>query len=176
MGFRKLQLRWWLLPVRTWNLSGRMPMNREFPRFEETVWHDTNSNHLGRRRWFCHLLWSVGSRIKSSTHVVWQSDCLCFSSVERFREELPTYDFELAEVVALKMWRHYQYGVHCYIYIDHKNLEHTFTPKGNTWWFVVAIEYSWVKIGRGYDRLHVGITEVVKRLRFYWVIVDQMTR
>ena len=48
-----------------------------------------------------------------------------------FKKNYPTYDLELVEaVVALKVWRHYWYGVHCNIYIDHKNLEYTFTPKG----------------------------------------------
>ncbi|KAI3815254.1 hypothetical protein L1987_14916 [Smallanthus sonchifolius] len=35
----------------------------------------------------------------------------------------PTHDLELAAVVfALKIWRHYLYGVHCTIYTDHKSL------------------------------------------------------
>ena len=39
-----------------------------------------------------------------------------------------TYDLELAVVVfALKMWRHYLYGVHCDIYTNHKNLKYIFT-------------------------------------------------
>ena len=41
-----------------------------------------------------------------------------------------THDLELAVVVfALKMWRHYLYSVHCYIYTDHKNLKYIFTQK-----------------------------------------------
>ena len=35
----------------------------------------------------------------------------------------PTHDLELAEVVfALKIWRHYLYGVHIDVFIDHKRL------------------------------------------------------
>ena len=35
----------------------------------------------------------------------------------------PTHDLELAAVVfALRIWRHYLYGVHVDIYIDHKSL------------------------------------------------------
>ena len=42
----------------------------------------------------------------------------------------PTHDFELAAVVfALKIWRHYLYGVHCQIYTDHKSLKYIFTQK-----------------------------------------------
>ncbi|KAI3825478.1 hypothetical protein L1987_06968 [Smallanthus sonchifolius] len=36
----------------------------------------------------------------------------------------PTHDLELAAVVfALKIWRHYLYGVKCTIYSDHKSLK-----------------------------------------------------
>ena len=36
-----------------------------------------------------------------------------------------THDLELGEVVfALKIWRHYLYGVCCTIYTDHKSLRH----------------------------------------------------
>ena len=35
----------------------------------------------------------------------------------------PTHDLELASVVfALKMWRHYLYGVHVDVFTDHKSL------------------------------------------------------
>ncbi|KAJ9546700.1 hypothetical protein OSB04_019243 [Centaurea solstitialis] len=37
----------------------------------------------------------------------------------------PTHDLELgAVVIALKMWRHYLYGVKCTIYTDHKSLKY----------------------------------------------------
>ncbi|CAH1436072.1 unnamed protein product [Lactuca virosa] len=37
----------------------------------------------------------------------------------------PTHDLELGAVVfALKIWRHYLYGVRCTIYTDHKNLKY----------------------------------------------------
>jgi len=36
----------------------------------------------------------------------------------------PTHDLELAAVIfALKIWRHYRYGVRCEIYTDHKSLK-----------------------------------------------------
>lgn len=42
----------------------------------------------------------------------------------------PTHDMELAAVVfALKIWRHYLYGVKCQIYTDHKSLKHLFDQK-----------------------------------------------
>ncbi|WMV09595.1 hypothetical protein MTR67_002980 [Solanum verrucosum] len=40
----------------------------------------------------------------------------------------PTHDLELAEVVfALKIWRHYLYGVHVDVFTDHKSLQCVFT-------------------------------------------------
>ena len=45
-----------------------------------------------------------------------------------YEKNYPTHDLELAVVVfALKMWRHYLYGVHCDIYTNHKNLKYIFT-------------------------------------------------
>ena len=40
----------------------------------------------------------------------------------------PTYDLELAAVVfALKIWRHYLYGVYVDVFTDHKSLQYVFT-------------------------------------------------
>ena len=40
----------------------------------------------------------------------------------------PTHDLELASVVfALKIWRHYLYGVHVDVFTDHKILQYFFT-------------------------------------------------
>ena len=43
----------------------------------------------------------------------------------------PTHDLELAVVVmfALKIWRHYLYGVHVDVFTDHKSLQYVFTQK-----------------------------------------------
>jgi len=42
----------------------------------------------------------------------------------------PTHDLELAAVVfALKIWRHYLYGVHVDLFTDHKSLQYVFTQK-----------------------------------------------
>jgi len=47
-----------------------------------------------------------------------------------YEKNYPTHDLELAVVVfALKIWRHYLYGVHCDIYTDHKSLKYIFTQK-----------------------------------------------
>ena len=42
----------------------------------------------------------------------------------------PAHDLELAVVVfALKIWRHYLYGVHVDVYTDHKSIQYVFTQK-----------------------------------------------
>ena len=51
----------------------------------------------------------------------------------------PTHDLELAAVVfALKIWRHYLYGVHVDVFTDHKSLQYVFTQKKlnlrQIWW------------------------------------------
>ena len=41
--------------------------------------------------------------------------------LKKHEENYPTHDLKLAAVVfALKIWRHYLYGVPCRIFIDHK--------------------------------------------------------
>ncbi|KAH0709413.1 hypothetical protein KY284_010840 [Solanum tuberosum] len=42
----------------------------------------------------------------------------------------PTHDLELVDVVfALKIWRHYLYGVHVDVFTDHKSLQYVFSQK-----------------------------------------------
>ncbi|KAK8921802.1 hypothetical protein KSP39_PZI019922 [Platanthera zijinensis] len=42
----------------------------------------------------------------------------------------PTHDLEFAAVVfALKLWRHYLYGVKCHFYTDHQSLKYIFVQK-----------------------------------------------
>ena len=42
----------------------------------------------------------------------------------------PTDDLELASIVfALKIWRHYLYGVHVDVFSDHKSLQYVFNKK-----------------------------------------------
>lgn len=47
-----------------------------------------------------------------------------------YETRYPTHDLDLGAIVfALKIWRHYLYGVHCDIYTDHKTLNYLFTQK-----------------------------------------------
>ncbi|GJS98379.1 putative reverse transcriptase domain-containing protein [Tanacetum coccineum] len=57
-------------------------------------------------------------------------DCICLSTVEGSRKNYTTHDLELGAVVfALKIWRHYLFGMKSVIYTDHKSLRHIFDQK-----------------------------------------------
>ena len=47
--------------------------------------------------------------------------------LKKHEHNYPTHDLEMAAMVfALKIWRHYLYGVTCEIYTDHKSLKYIF--------------------------------------------------
>lgn len=53
-----------------------------------------------------------------------------FQQLKKHEKNYSTHDLELAAVIfALKIWRHYLYGGHCEIFIDHKSLKYIFTQK-----------------------------------------------
>ena len=64
-----------------------------------------------------------------------------------YEKNYPTHDLELAIMgFALKMWRHYLYGVHCDIYTDHKNLKYIFTQKE-----LNIRQWRWLELISDYD-------------------------
>lgn len=59
----------------------------------------------------------------------------------------PTHDLELAVVIfALKLWKHYLYGVSCEIYTDHKSLKYIFTHKE-----LNLYQRRWLEFVKDYD-------------------------
>ena len=72
----------------------------------------------------------------------------------------PTHDLELAAVVfALRIWRHYLYGVPCRIYTDHKSLQYIFSQKD-----LNMIQRRWIELIKDYDctiEYHPGKANVV---------------
>lgn len=72
----------------------------------------------------------------------------------------PTHDLELAAIVfALKIWRHYLYGVTCKIYTDHKSLKYLFTQKE-----LNMRQRRWLELIKDYDldiQYHEGKANVV---------------
>ena len=64
-----------------------------------------------------------------------------------YEQRYPTHDLELASVVfALKIWRHYLYGVKCEIYTDHKSLKYFFTQKE-----LNMRKRRWLELVKDYD-------------------------
>src|SRR5688572_31137563 len=59
----------------------------------------------------------------------------------------PTHDLELAAVVfALKIWRHYLYGVHVDVFTDQKSLQYVFTQKD-----LNLRQMRWLELLKDYD-------------------------
>ncbi|XP_031127569.1 uncharacterized protein LOC116029662, partial [Ipomoea triloba] len=59
----------------------------------------------------------------------------------------PTHDLELAAVVfALKIWRHYLYGVTCKIFTDHQSLKYIFTQRD-----LNLRQRRWLELIKDYD-------------------------
>jgi len=59
----------------------------------------------------------------------------------------PTHDLELAAVIfALKLWRHYLYGVHVDIFTDHKSLQYVLTQKE-----LNLRQRRWLELLKDYD-------------------------
>jgi hypothetical protein len=77
-----------------------------------------------------------------------------------YEQNYPTHDMELAAVVfALKIWRHYLYGVQCEIFTDHKSLKYIFTQKE-----LNMRQRRWLELIKDYDltiKYHPGKANVV---------------
>ena len=59
----------------------------------------------------------------------------------------PVHDIELAAVIfALKLWRHYLYGLPCKIYTDHQNLRYVFNQKE-----LNMRQRRWLEVIKDYD-------------------------
>ncbi|KAJ9553882.1 LOW QUALITY PROTEIN: hypothetical protein OSB04_017927 [Centaurea solstitialis] len=82
------------------------------------------------------------------------------SQLKAHEVNYPTHDLELAAVVfALKLWRHYLYGVHCTIDADHKSLRY-FMDQQN----LNMRQRRWLEVVKDYDceiLYHPGKTNVV---------------
>ena len=71
-----------------------------------------------------------------------------------------THDLELAAAVfALKIWRHYLYGVHVDVFTDHKSLQYVFSQKD-----LNLRQRRWLELLKNYDMsvlYHLGKANVV---------------
>ena len=83
-----------------------------------------------------------------------------YRQLKKHEENYPTHDLKLAVVVfALKIWRHYLYGVHCRIFTDHKSLQYIFTQKE-----LNLRQRRWLELIKDYDctiEYHPGKANVI---------------
>ncbi|KAL5554727.1 hypothetical protein UlMin_042128 [Ulmus minor] len=78
------------------------------------------------------VIYSDASKMGLGAVLIQHGRVIAYASrqLKDYEKNYPTRDLELATVVfALKIWRHYLYGVHCEIYTDHKSLKYFFTQK-----------------------------------------------
>ncbi|WMV59254.1 hypothetical protein MTR67_052639 [Solanum verrucosum] len=77
-----------------------------------------------------------------------------------YERNYPTHDLELAAIVfALKIWRHYLYGVKCEVFIDHRCLQYVFTQND-----LNLRQRRWMELLKDYDvtiQYHPGKANVV---------------
>ncbi|GJT69364.1 putative reverse transcriptase domain-containing protein [Tanacetum coccineum] len=77
-----------------------------------------------------------------------------------YEKNYATHDLELRAIVfALKIWRHYLYGIKSVIYTDHKSLQHIFSQKE-----LNMQQHRWIEYFSDYDckiRYHPRKTNVV---------------
>ena len=67
--------------------------------------------------------------------------------LKKHEQNYPTHDLEMVAVVfALKIWRHYLYGVTCGIYTDHKSLKYIFHQKE-----LNLRQKRWMELLKDYD-------------------------
>jgi hypothetical protein len=75
--------------------------------------------------------------------------CVAYASRQLRKHEVnyPTHDLELvAEVHALKIWRHYLMGKRCELYMDHKSLKYIFTQSNMN-----LRQRRWYELIKDYD-------------------------
>ena len=95
--------------------------------------------------------------------VLMQNDkVIAYSSrqLNKHEQNYPTHDLELAAVVfALRIWRHYLYGVPCRIFTDHKIFQYLFTQKE-----LNMRQRRWIELIKDYEytiEYHPGKVNVV---------------
>ena len=80
--------------------------------------------------------------------------------LKKHEQNYPTHDLELAAVIfALRIWRHYLYGVPCRIFTDHKSLQYLFTQKE-----LNMRQRRWIELIKDYEctiEYHPGKANVV---------------
>jgi len=76
------------------------------------------------------VVYSDASRSGLGCVLMQESRVIAYASrqLKMHEQNYPTHDMELAAIVfALKIWRHYLYGVRCEVFTDHQSLKYLFS-------------------------------------------------
>ena len=109
-----------------------------------------------------YVVYSYASRQGLGCVLMQNGRAIAYAShqLKKHEKNYPTHDLELAAVVfALKIWRHYLYGVPCQIFTDHKSRQYIFTQKE-----LNLRQRLWLKLIKDYDctiEYHPGKANVV---------------
>ncbi|XP_070050542.1 uncharacterized protein, partial [Nicotiana tomentosiformis] len=95
------------------------------------------------------VVYCDASRIGIGCVLIQHGKVIAYASrqLKNHEKNYPTHDLELAAVVfALKIWRHYLYGVHVDIFTDHKSLQYIFKQKD-----LNLRQRRWLELLKDYD-------------------------
>ncbi|KAH0643592.1 hypothetical protein KY290_035070 [Solanum tuberosum] len=79
-----------------------------------------------------YLIYCDASRVDLGSVLMQRGNVIAYASrqLKVHEKNYPTHDLMLVVIVfALKIWRHYLYGVHVDVFTDHKSLQYVFTQK-----------------------------------------------
>lgn len=96
-----------------------------------------------------YVVYCDASRVGLGCVLMQQGKVIAYASrqLKKHEQNYPTHDLELAAVIhALKIWRHYLYGVHVDIYTDHKSLQYIFKQKE-----LNLRQRQWLELLKDYD-------------------------
>lgn len=108
------------------------------------------------------VIYCDASRVGLGSVLMQKGKVIAYASrqLKVHEKNYPTHDLELAVVVfALKLWRHYLYGVHIDLFTDHKSLQYVFTQKE-----LNLRQRRWLELLKDYDMsilYHPGKANVV---------------
>ena len=109
-----------------------------------------------------YVIYCDASRVGLGCVLMQRDKVISYSSrkLKVHEKNYATHDLELAAVVfALKIWRHYLYGVHVDVFTDHKSLQYVFTQKEFNFY-----QRRWLEFLKDYDmsmHYHPGKVNVV---------------
>ncbi|KAI3680701.1 hypothetical protein L6452_35475 [Arctium lappa] len=114
------------------------------------------------------VIYSDASKLGLGCVLMQEGKVIAYASrqLKEHEKNYPTHDLELAAVVfALKIWRHYLYGIKCQIYTDHKSLQYLFNQKE-----LNMRQRRWMELLSDYD------CEILYHPRKANVVADALSR